>query len=204
MKYLQRGSNMVPIMLSLKHSSKLIQLIKHQQYIIYKGTYPARAMTRYIGYTNKPLTGVEIGTAAGLNACSILSNLNIKHLYCIDPYESYTDGDGRYKTRQPVEDKANNRLRRFGNKVTIIKGYSTDVISSIPDNLDFLYIDGNHSYESVKKDLELYYPKVQPGGIIGGHDFTTKFLGVSKAIVEFTQKNQLQLQGEDIDWWCIK
>jgi predicted O-methyltransferase YrrM len=36
--------------------------------------------------------------------------------------------------------------------------------------LDVLFIDGDHSYEGVKRDWELYSPLVRPGGIVGFHD----------------------------------
>jgi cephalosporin hydroxylase len=35
---------------------------------------------------------------------------------------------------------------------------------------DFLYIDGDHSYEGVRRDFELYSPLVRPGGIVAFHD----------------------------------
>ena len=82
-----------------------------------------------------------------------------------------------------------------------------------PDDVDFVYIDGNHSYEFVKKDIELYYPKVRNGGILGGHDFN--LYGVAKAVVEFIDKNNLKLCNSKtndkykeverfIDWWIVK
>ncbi|MEO0196406.1 MAG: class I SAM-dependent methyltransferase [candidate division WOR-3 bacterium] len=36
--------------------------------------------------------------------------------------------------------------------------------------LDFLFIEGNHSYEGVKMDFEMYFPLVRKGGIIAFHD----------------------------------
>lgn len=36
--------------------------------------------------------------------------------------------------------------------------------------LDFLFIDGDHSYEGVKRDFEMYAPLVRKGGLIGFHD----------------------------------
>ena len=39
------------------------------------------------------------------------------------------------------------------------------------ESLDFVYIDANHSYEHVKKDLELWFPKVKKGGVFAGHDY---------------------------------
>ena len=47
---------------------------------------------------------------------------------------------------------------------------SEDAVDDIPEKLDFVYIDGNHAYEYVKKDIGLYYPKLKKGGVIGGHD----------------------------------
>ncbi len=53
---------------------------------------------------------------------------------------------------------------------TIIQGDSTVVHSNIDGQFDALFIDGNHSYEYVKKDLENYWDKVRPGGIVALHD----------------------------------
>jgi hypothetical protein len=38
-------------------------------------------------------------------------------------------------------------------------------------SLDFVYIDADHSYEIVKKDIKSWYPKVKIGGVIAGHDY---------------------------------
>ena len=53
---------------------------------------------------------------------------------------------------------------------TIIQGDSTLVHADIDELFDAVFIDGNHSYEYVKKDLENYWHKVRPGGIIALHD----------------------------------
>ncbi len=36
--------------------------------------------------------------------------------------------------------------------------------------LDFLFIDGDHTYEGVKADFEMYSPLVRPGGLVAFHD----------------------------------
>ena len=36
--------------------------------------------------------------------------------------------------------------------------------------IDFLFIDGDHTYDGVKQDFEMYAPLVRPGGIVGFHD----------------------------------
>ena len=53
---------------------------------------------------------------------------------------------------------------------TIINGDSTVVHKDIDQQFDALFIDGNHSYEYVKKDLENYWDKVKDGGIVALHD----------------------------------
>ena len=53
---------------------------------------------------------------------------------------------------------------------TIIPGDSTVVHAAIEGPFDAVFIDGNHSYEYVKKDLENYLPKVKNAGIVALHD----------------------------------
>jgi hypothetical protein len=63
------------------------------------------------------------------------------------------------------------RLKRlFEDRIHVIREFSSKAISQIPDQIDFLYIDGNHSYRFVKQDLELYYPKLKSTGYILGDD----------------------------------
>jgi predicted O-methyltransferase YrrM len=40
------------------------------------------------------------------------------------------------------------------------------------DRLDFLFIDGDHTYDGVKQDYEMYKDLVKPGGWIGFHDIS--------------------------------
>jgi predicted O-methyltransferase YrrM len=60
-------------------------------------------------------------------------------------------------------------------KLYLIKGMSQwerslEQVKSITPELDFLFIDGNHMYEYVKKDFEMYSPLVKKGGIVALHD----------------------------------
>ena len=99
---------------------------------------------------------------------------------------------------------AKENLRRFKNKVEFIRKKSSEASELIPKDLDFIYIDGNHTYDFVKKDIQLYYPKVRKNGVIGGHDFAVDFLGICKAVLEFANDNDLELHGRIRDWWIIK
>ena len=53
---------------------------------------------------------------------------------------------------------------------TIMCGDSTLIHKDLDEEFDAVFIDGNHSYEYVKKDLENYLPKVREGGIVALHD----------------------------------
>ncbi len=67
----------------------------------------------------------------------------------------------------------------------LISGCSWEVAAKYEDgSLDFVFIDGDHSFESVSKDIAAWLPKVRPGGIIAGHDYSAPFPGVMRAVAE--------------------
>ncbi len=75
--------------------------------------------------------------------------------------------------------------KKFQQKLYIIVGDSTvsaviDSIKSITSEIDFLFIDGNHSYEAVKQDFFNYGSLVKSGGLIVLHDIVHKGYGVHK------------------------
>ena len=88
----------------------------------------------------------------------------------------------------------------------------------IPDNtLDFCYIDADHSYDSVKNDLDIWLPKIKINGIICGHDYIEDGLhydqndgkligdfGVQKAVKEFAARDNWDVyvtESEDYPSW---
>ena len=158
-------------------------------------------------FGKQPLVGAEIGVFRGHHAYNILRTLNVNPLYLIDPYTSYVDFFG-YNPPDYLADaflEAKNRLTPHQGRVVWIHKPSCEAINSISDNLDFVYIDGNHNYEFVKNDISLYYPKVRSGGIMGGHDFEASCRGVVNAVTEFASVNDLTLQTKaPSDWWIEK
>lgn len=67
-----------------------------------------------------------------------------------------------------------------------------------------MYIDGNHSYEYVKSDLNDYYDLLSDNGVIAGDDI--HWSGVAQAVVEFAVENSLQphFEKHSSDWYFIK
>lgn len=92
---------------------------------------------------------------------------------------------------------------------------SSDAVRFIPDGYaDIVYIDACHDYKSVKRDIELWTPKVRVGGIIAGHDYESdeyderyvdldvhdhKHHGVIKAVNESFDNFNV----EERIWWKI-
>ena len=137
-------------------------------------------------FKGKEVVCAEIGTFKGEHAKSILKNLNVKRIYLIDPYSSYKEYEEKLDLNK-AEKEAEKRLSKYKDKIIWIKEPSSKAISKIKEKLDFLYVDGNHSYGYVKKDLELYSAIVRPGGIMAGHD--TPLPGVMKAVAEFSNEH---------------
>jgi len=161
----------------------------------------------------KDLIGVEIGVDRGLNAENMLENLDIKTLYLIDPYDVSDGiiGIGCQMSQEQcieIEKEARERLSKYEDKIVWIKGKSSDVYTQIPDNLDFIYIDGNHRYDSVKEDINNYFNKVKEGGLVAGHDYA--FEQVKSAVDElFGNKVNIEecadwKKQKNYDWWIVK
>jgi hypothetical protein len=70
--------------------------------------------------------------------------------------------------------------------VNVIQSTSVEAAARYEDgSLTFVYVDADHAYEAVKADLKAWWPKVKPGGWIGGDDYTYHHRGVIQAVDEF-------------------
>lgn len=152
------------------------------------------SMLKEIGeifYTGKErdLKMIEIGTYMGESTMMIACTGLFSTTYVIDPHDGDEEFNKEMKyTWDEVKEEYRINTRHFDN-ITLISDYSFNVINMFEDNsIDFIYIDANHSYEAVKRDLELYYPKLKPDGVIGGHDFNDRWPGIEKAVTEVVGK----------------
>lgn len=158
-------------------------------------------------YGNKELIGVEIGTYQGENAEYILDSLNIKKLYLIDPYSIYDEYKKEYNTwcgkdMEKTKSKAMRLLNVYNDKIVWLIKSSKDAVKEVPNELDFVYIDGNHEASYALEDMKLYYPKLKKGGLLAGHDM--HYGGVINALVKFCYENELELNLRFPDWWIVK
>ncbi len=86
--------------------------------------------------------------------------------------------------RQVLRSTVQNNLRPLKD-VQLISHLSWEAAKQFPDaSLDMVFIDADHSYEPVARDIDAWVPKVKPGGILAGHDHCDMFPGVIKAVAE--------------------
>ena len=150
--------------------------------------------------------GAEIGVKEGKFSERILRHWQGNVLYSIDPWREFPSAeyvdvsnvsqsqqDGLYK-------KTIRRLMPFERRSIIWRMTSREAAELLPESgLDFCYIDADHSYQGVRDDIRMWYPKVRPGGILAGHDYisdgTYEFgvFGVQKAVNEFVESASLDL-----------
>jgi len=153
------------------------------------------------------IVGAEIGVLKGRNAKDMLDNLpNLNLLYLIDPYEQYEEWiDSNFDKIFEAKKEALETLEPHSKRIRWIMKKTEDSIGDIqPNSLHFIYIDGNHVYDYVKKDLEIASKWVMCRGIIGGHDFAPGKRGVIRAVLEFCKEKNVTFSIKRRDWWFTK
>jgi hypothetical protein len=139
----------------------------------------------------KNLTIAELGVFKGEFSEVILSIMNPSKLYLVDlfPTEMCSgDKDGNNMTHANLSIVLEQLTNKYqdNKKIKLCKSTTYEFLSDLSDYyLDAVYIDADHTYEGVKKDLDLSLSKVKNGGIIMGHDYCEQFKGVMKAVDEF-------------------
>lgn len=148
---------------------------------------------------NPPQRLLEIGTATG-GTLFMFTRIAAKtaDIISIDlPFGRYGAGYLKYRV-QLMKDFALANQKMHLLRLDSHQKATVDRLKNILNGelLDFLFIDGDHSYDGVKNDFENYYPLVRPGGIIAFHDIVDndkdKSFGTQKFWREIKDKYQHQ------------
>ena len=148
----------------------------------------------------KDLVGAEIGVWRGYHAFLMFQVMDIKKLHLVDSWVDYSgyNGDESFKYTQKF-------LKDYSDKINLIRKKSGEAAELFEnESLDFVYIDGNHAYEHIIKDIHLWVPKVKQGGIVSGHDYDGAFSGVIKAVKEYCHKYKIKFEvrgRKDFDYY---
>lgn len=151
----------------------------------------------------KGLKIAELGTFEGSYGKLIWEYTSPSKLYLIDAFTDKTcysgDKDGlNRRTRYNMEEVRLELKEYFKDypDVSILKILSWDFLYTLEDDfLDMVYIDANHAYGAVARDLELSRKKVRNDGYITGHDYQPGglFDEVYRAVNDFCDKYNLKI-----------
>lgn len=118
--------------------------------------------------------GVEIGVFKGDFSKYILQNWD-GTLYMVDVWrplgDEYEDASNHGMYSNILQDAVEN-IKGMEDRGIMIRAKSKIASEIFEDeSLDFIYIDGNHAYEYVLEDLNVWFPKLKKGGVFSGHDY---------------------------------
>ena len=161
--------------------------------------------------------GAEIGVFKGAFSEYLLRHWNGRKLFSVDPWREFGDEYSdicnlKQEEHNRVHDDVKQKLSAFGDRSVVFRGTSEEFCQTVSaQQLDFAYIDAQHHYEAAKQDINLWYPKIRPGGILAGHDyldgdFDEGRFGVKSAVDEFVREKGLTLLvSKEPEWpsWFI-
>jgi len=169
-----------------------------------RGGFIASMVKRY-GWTR----GAEIGVFKGDTFFYLLDTCPNLHMVGVDAWTSYPGKErqrGGHNYREFDMERifmdVFNRISDYRGRASICRGLSIGVESNYANNyFDFIFIDGDHTFEGVADDIFAWTPKVKPDGWIIGHDYNlVAYPGIVNVVTE-TFPNADIIQPDDM-WAC--
>jgi hypothetical protein len=186
----------------------------------------------------KNAVGAEVGVAHGDFSEQILRAAEPQALHLIDPWSHLEEGSdlpnsaallsrvsqwvvsGTSNIEPPPKNAAGDKIfeavaARFASVsgIRLHRQYSYKAVHEFPDQyFDFVYVDGNHNYEFVLRDLHDFAGKLKRGGLLFGHDFfedafaRENHYGVIDAVNSFLKRSDFHffmLTWEPFSTFCL-
>lgn len=132
---------------------------------------------------------VEIGSFKGRSTvmlAKVASHYDLGQVVAIDPHNSpiLLDHQANPEASSFKEFLHSIEVAGVATHVESHLAYSTDVAASWNQPIRLLWIDGDHSYEGAKKDLDGFFPHLVPFGVVAFHDALNAFQGPIRVFVE--------------------
>lgn len=146
--------------------------------------------------------GAELGVAAGAFSAHILRQERVSLLYSIDRWNDHHNM-AEYMTALAL-------LKSHGSRSLVIRACFDEIAPCIPNqHLQFCYVDGYaHTGQHGGKTLADWWPKIKPGGILSGHDYSPRYQPTIDAVDAFAKAHGLELnlttEDELPSWWVRK
>jgi hypothetical protein len=147
----------------------------------------------------KDLVIAEIGVENGDNALRLLKNLDIKRIYLVDWYKPSPQYGYTEEMVESQRKHAYEVLEPWKDKIIWIEKDSVEASENVKEELDYVYIDGDHTDNGVYRDIVAWYPRVKKGGICGGHDFMC-FAECRNGVMRYLLENNLTASIHFQDW----
>lgn len=149
----------------------------------------------------------EVGVLRGEFSKHILETWKGQMLYMVDPWLHQSDSVyvDLNNAEQDVQDghmaTALRNVQAHAGRFQLLRDFSVNASRLlVDDDLDWVYLDADHSYSAVAEDLRAWWPKVRPGGVLAGHDFVLDgfypragTFGVMRAVLEFAMEHGRQV-----------
>jgi predicted O-methyltransferase YrrM len=131
-------------------------------------------------------TFVELGAWLGKSSSYLCDKATGQQIIIIDSFKGTQEYIDSYYNLAKTADIYELFVENMGSrKYKAIKATSKAASRKFKDeSLDVVFIDLNHSYESVKEDIALWLPKVKKGGYLAGDDYHQNWPGVIQAVNE--------------------
>lgn len=156
--------------------------------------WPAHVSLPYILLENigRPLAGVEVGVAFGSMTIALCRAFCDLKMLAVDPFIYYDPADAMSDLMERQGDDLEDLVRwRFSleqmavGRINLQRTTSLAAAATVePRSMDFVFLDADHRYESVRDDIIAWTPALRSGGLLCGHDFSPTWPGVERAVRE--------------------
>jgi hypothetical protein len=152
---------------------------------------------------------VELGSWTGRSAAycvvELLNREKLGEFYCVDSWKGEAAIAYDPDTVQDLKKIFKQNVKPVVKHINMLNMISWNAAKRFDDNsVDFCYVDAGHSYEAVTKDLQAWWPKMRPGAMFGGDDYTKGYPGVQQAVWDFFGPQDIKVRRAGRCWLVTK
>lgn len=126
---------------------------------------------------------LEVGSFKGLSAWAM--GFSAKSLTAVDTFKANSGGQLQGEENDTLPDFKRAIARYSHYHVSHYVGTSEEARRVLTSDYDMIFLDANHELQAVRRDIELWHPRVRPGGVLVFHDYGhSAFPGVKEAVDE--------------------